>query len=93
LIAAYFAAHRKALDFMASHPDEALAIAAKEQKISIEDAKAQFPLFDFTPVMTDADVANLVEDQKFMIESGMLQKAKAIDIKAALVAPSAFAVK
>jgi sulfonate transport system substrate-binding protein len=93
LVAAYFAAHRKALDFMASHPEEALAIAAKEQKISIEDAKAQLPLYDFAPAMTEADVANLAEDQRFMIEAGMLPKAKAIDIKAALVAPSAFAVK
>ncbi len=40
LVAAYFAAHRKALDFMARNPDEALAIASKEQKISLEDARA-----------------------------------------------------
>jgi sulfonate transport system substrate-binding protein len=43
--------------------------------------------------MTEADVANLTEDQRFMIETGMLQKAKALDIKAVLIAPSAFAVK
>ena len=40
--------------------------------------------------MTEADIANLSADQAFMIEAGMLPKAKAIDIKASLVAPSAF---
>lgn len=93
LVAAYFAAHRKALDFMAKNPEEALAIAAKEQKISIEDARAQLPLYDFTSVMTDADVANLTADQDFMIEAGMLQKPKAMDLKAKLIAPSAFTQK
>ena len=92
-VAAYFEAHRKALDFMAKNPEEALAIAAKEQKISIEDARAQLPLYDFTPAMTDADVANLTEDQAFMIEAGMLPKAKAIDLKATLIAPSAFTLR
>jgi sulfonate transport system substrate-binding protein len=93
LVAAYFTAHRQALDFMAKNPEEALAIAAKDQKITIEDARAQMALYDFTPVMTDADVANLADDQAFMLEAGMLQKPKAIDIKASLIAPSAFTLK
>ena len=93
LLAAYFEAHGKALDFMAKNPEEALEIAAKEQKISIEDARAQLPLYDFTPAMTEADVANLADDQSFMVEAGMLQKAKAIDIKTSLIAPSAFTLK
>lgn len=93
LVAAYFAAHRKALDFMARNPDEALAIASKEQKISLEDARAQLPLYDFPPVMTDADVANLIADQDFMIEAGMLPKGKAMDLRAKLIAPLAFTLK
>ncbi|GEO87351.1 MULTISPECIES: ABC transporter substrate-binding protein [Alphaproteobacteria] len=90
LVEAYFDAHYKALAFMKEHPDEALAIAAKEQKISLEDAKAQMPLYDFTPVMTEDDVANLTADQDFMIEAGMLPKANALDIKVDLIAPMAF---
>ncbi len=93
LLAAYFEAHKKALDFMARNPEEALEIAAREQKISIEDARAQIKLYDFTPAMTDDDVANLTADQSFMVEAGMLPKAKAIDIKTNLIAPSAFALK
>nr|WP_280924274.1 NrtA/SsuA/CpmA family ABC transporter substrate-binding protein [Ciceribacter sp. S153] len=93
LVRAYFDAHHKALAFMKENPEEALAIAAKEQKISVEDARAQMPLYDFTPVMTYDDIANLTADQDFMIGAEMLQKDKAIDIKADLVAPSAFEVK
>lgn len=93
LVDAYFDAHRKALDFIAAHPEEALAIAAKEQKISVEEAAKQMPLYDFTPAMTDDDIANLSADQNFMVETGMMPKDNAIDIKADLVAPSAFSIK
>lgn len=93
LVEAYLAAHRKSLDFLASKPDEALKIAAEEQKISVEDAKAQLPLYDFTPTLTDADIANLQADQTFMIDNGMLPKDRAIDIRKDLVAPIAFSAK
>lgn len=93
LIDAYLAAHRKSLAFMAAKPDEALKIAAEEQKISIEDARAQLPLYDFTPTLTDTDIANLEADQAFMIDNGMLPKERAIDIRKVLVAPIAFAAK
>lgn len=93
LVEAYFSAHKKALAFMAENPEEALAIAAKEQKISGEDARAQMALYDFTPAMTDADIDNLTNDQSFMVEFGMLPKENTIDIKADLVAPSAFELK
>lgn len=93
LVEAYLAAHRKALDFLATKPDEALKIAAEEQKISTQDAKAQLPLYDFTPTLTDADVANLQADQTFMVDNGMLPKDRAIDIRKDLVAPIAFSTK
>lgn len=93
LVQAYFDAHRKALDFIAANPQEALEIAAKEQKLSVEEAAKQMPLYDFTPALTDDDVANLAADQTFMVEAGMLQKDNVIDIKSDLVAPSAFSIK
>jgi len=92
LVAAYFQAHRRALDFMAAHPQEALEIAAKEQKITVEEAAKQMPLYDFTPGMTTDDIANLGADQTFMVETGMLPRDNAIDIQAELVAPSAFQI-
>lgn len=93
LVQAYFDAHRKALEFIAANPQEALEIAAKEQKLSVDEAAKQMPLYDFAPLMTDDDVANLTADQTFMVEAGMLQKDKVIDIKSDLVAPSAFSIK
>ncbi len=93
LVTAYLAAQKKALEFMAQNPEEALAIAAKDQKLSIDDARAQLPLYDFTPAMTEKDIANLTDDQTFMVDAGMLPKAKVIDIKASLVAPSALTMK
>lgn len=93
LIKAYFQAHLKALEFMKSNEDEALAIAAEDQGISLEEARKQYALYDFDPVMTEADVANLAADQEFMIEAGMLEAGSKIDIKKDLIAPSAFEIK
>ena len=90
LVKAYFAAHLKALDFMRQHPEEALQLAAKEQNISMEEARKQFALYDFNPEMTDADVKNLADDQQFMIGAGMLEKDRQIDIRKALIMPEAF---
>lgn len=91
LVAAYLAAHRKALDFMAKNPDEALRLAAEEQKISLDDARRMMGWYDFSPRMTDADVANLAADQTFMVEAGMLKKT--IDIRKDLIALEAFEAK
>ena len=92
LVEAYFSAHRKALDFMRDHPEEALAIAAEDQGISLDEARRQFALYDFTPRMTEADIANMAEDQKFMVEAGMLGADRSIDIGKALVMPVAFTI-
>lgn len=91
VVEAYLAAHRKALAFMASNPDEALKLAADDQKISLADARRTLGWYDFTLKMTDKDVVNLNADQDFMIEAGMLKSR--IDIGKALIAPIAFTLK
>lgn len=85
VIKTYLAAHQQALGFMAEHQDEALEMAAKSQKIALDDARAQLPLYDFDPKITAADIANLEGDQRFMIDNGMLAKDKAINIGADLI--------
>jgi sulfonate transport system substrate-binding protein len=47
--------------------------------------------YDFSPRMSDRDVANLNDEQAFMVSAGMLKKT--IDIKADLIAPGAFEIK
>ncbi|MDN0108831.1 NrtA/SsuA/CpmA family ABC transporter substrate-binding protein [Yersinia rochesterensis] len=90
LVKAYFSAHLKAIDFIKKYPDEALEITAKEQKLSLDDAKKQFLLYDFNPVLTSVDIKNLNEDQDFMIENGMLQDTKRIDIAKDLISTSVY---
>jgi len=91
IVAAYLSAHRKALDFMKTNPEEALKLAADEQKIGIEDARKMMTFYDFSLRTTDRDIANLAADQDFMIEAGMM-KSK-IDIKKDLIAPSAMTIQ
>lgn len=93
LVAAYFEAHLKALDFIRTHQDEALQLAAEDQGISLDEARKQFALYDFSPVMTESDIANLTADQDFMVDAAMLEADRKIDIKADLVQPTAFEIK
>ncbi len=88
IVAAYLAAHRKALAFMKSNPEEALKLAADDQKIDIDDARKMLTYYDFALRMTDNDVANLGADQDFMVEAGMLRNK--IDVRKDLISPSAF---
>ncbi len=91
IVAAYLAAHRKALAFMKAEPEEALKLAAADQKIDLEDARKMMTYYDFALRTTDRDVANLGADQDFMIEAGMLRNR--IDIRKDLIAPSAFTLE
>ncbi len=91
IVKVYLDAHKKALAFMKDNSEEALKLAADEQKISIEDAQRMMGWYDFSIRMTDQDVANLDADQDFMIEAGMLKKK--IDIRKDLVASSAFTIE
>lgn len=91
VVKAYLSAHRKALAFMKENPEEALKLAAAEQKISIEDARRMMGWYDFSIRMTDNDVANLSADQEFMVEAGMLKKK--IDIRKDMIDASAFAIE
>jgi sulfonate transport system substrate-binding protein len=91
LVDIYLAAHRRALAFIAANPEKALAIAADEQKLSLADARAMLPLYDFSPDIIDQDVKNLQASQEFMIQAGMLQHG--IDVGADLIDPGAFGAK
>jgi sulfonate transport system substrate-binding protein len=87
LVRTYLAAQRQALDIMRTDPERALAIAAKEQKITLADARRMYPWFDFSPTLTDRDVRNMEATQAFMVQAGMLQKT--IDIRTELIDGSA----
>lgn len=88
LIQAYLAAHQQAVDFVKSHPQESIAIAAEEQKMTLTDAQKQFPLYNFDSYFSSQDIKHLNNDQQFMIDANMLQPSKRIDIRRDLIAPS-----
>lgn len=87
LLDRYLAVHRASLAFIRDQPDQALALGAEEQKISVADAKRMLAWYDFSPVITDADIKNLEADQRFMQEAGMLRAG--IDIGRDLILPMA----
>jgi sulfonate transport system substrate-binding protein len=87
LVRRYLAAHRKALEFVRAEPERALAIAAAEQRLSLEDAQVMWPWYDFSPDITAADIRNMEACQAFLVEAGMLRRT--IDIRADLLAPGA----
>jgi ABC transporter, substrate-binding protein, aliphatic sulfonates family len=72
LVELYVSVHRQALAWIASHEDEALAIGAKEQGISVEDARALAAASHFTSGIGASELAAMREDVKFMLSAGML---------------------
>lgn len=89
LVDAYFIAHLKAIEFIDKNKDEAVLIAAKEQKISLNEASNQMKIYNFDPKLKEKDIINMNEDQLFMIENNMLKQSNIIDIKNDLVSKKA----
>lgn len=78
--------HRDTWRWIQDNQDEALAIGAKEQGVSMEDARKLYQWSNFYDTLTVKDIEGLAADQQFLLDNG-LQK-KAIDVKS-LVLPSA----
>lgn len=80
------AVNREALAWIRANLDEALAIGAKEQGVSLEDARRLYEWSGFYDTLTQSDVKGLEADQKFLIDNGMMKKA--VDVEG-LILPSA----
>ncbi len=70
---------QEALRWIREHKDEALAIGAKEQGISVEDARKLYEGSHFYDQLTSADVEGLKADQAFLLENGMMTQP--LDVK------------
>lgn len=64
----------EAYDWMMAHHDEAIALGAKEQNISIEDAEKLYARSHYTKRMNEDDIKSLDDDMAFMLENGMMRK-------------------
>ncbi|HIU16953.1 MAG TPA: aliphatic sulfonate ABC transporter substrate-binding protein [Candidatus Avidesulfovibrio excrementigallinarum] len=70
---AVLAAHDEAGDWMMRHHDEALALGAKVQNVSLDDAKKLYDWSHFTQRINAEDIESMQADMAFMIENGMMR--------------------
>lgn len=78
--------HRQTLAWIQAHPQQALAIGAKEHGIGTDQAQTLMQWSNYYDTLTQDDIAALEADQGFLIDNGLMQKR--IDVKS-LVLPSA----
>lgn len=72
LVDLYVSVHRSALAWIEANPEEALSLGAKEQGISVDDARELAAASHFTADIGPAELAALGEDVKFLLGAGML---------------------
>ena len=64
----------EAYDWIMTHHDEAVALGAREQNISIEDAERLFAWSHYNKRLNEDDIKSLDEDMAFMLEQGMMRR-------------------
>ncbi len=74
LVAEVVTVQDEAYDWIFTHHEEALALGAKEQNISLEDAEKLFTWSHYTKRLNESDLKSLEEDMIFMLEQGMVRK-------------------
>ena len=62
-----------AYDWVMANHDAAIALGAKEQGISIEDAQKLYDWSHYTKRLNEADIKSMDEDLKFLLENGMMR--------------------
>lgn len=72
-VEAVVAAHDEAWNWIENNFDEALALGAKVQNISIEDAKNLYNWSHFTQRLDRSDIDSMMQDMKFMLENDMMR--------------------
>ncbi len=77
---------REALTWIENHPDEAIAMGAKEHGIEISDAKKLASWSNYYNTLTDDDIKGLETDQNFLYDNKMMERK--VDVKS-LILPSA----
>lgn len=78
--------HRSTTKWIEQNQDKAIAMGAKEQGISIEDARKLAQWSHYFDVLTPKDLQSLANDQNFLFENDMMKKK--VDTKS-LVLPMA----
>jgi sulfonate transport system substrate-binding protein len=72
LVDLYVSVHREALAWIEAHPEEGLSLGAKEQGITVAEARELAAASHFTADIGPAELAALADDVKFLLGAGML---------------------
>jgi NitT/TauT family transport system substrate-binding protein/sulfonate transport system substrate-binding protein len=67
-------AHDQAAEWINNNKEESIALGAKLQKITIEDAEKLYSWAHFTQRLNQKDLVSLEEDMKFMLDNGMMRQ-------------------
>ena len=87
LLKEVLAAQREAYDWINTHRDEAIALGAKVQGVSVSQAQTLYAWSHLTDRFTPTDIKSMEEDMTFLLENDMIRKK--VDVKR-LFAPSSF---
>lgn len=79
----YLKVHNESLDFMKKNKDKTYELAAEETKLSIDQVKQMYDLYDFNPQITNKDIDDLKATEDFLKKNNMLTKD--IDVKSLIV--------
>lgn len=74
--------HEKVVKDYLADPQKYYGTAAAETGLTEDQVQAMAGWYDFNPAITDADIEDLTKTQDFLVETGMLEKDRKIDIKA-----------
>ena len=74
IVKRYMSVQYEALAFMKENPEKTFEIVAQETGLTLNDVKRMYAWYDFSPSIGPSDIADLVETQNFLMESGMLAK-------------------
>ena len=80
--------HREALKWINENRDEALAMGAKAQGVSMKVAEKLYDWSSFYDVLTEKDIEGMEEDKRFLIENGLMRTKIRVDVKS-LILPQA----
>ena len=84
LVKRYLKVHDQALRYLKNNPAESMRIVAEETQISEADVKRMLPWYDFNPILTDDDLADLTATH---VSKANDMLANTIDIKDLIAQP------
>ncbi len=76
--------HRGVVQSYLADPSTTYAAAMEETGLTQEQIQSMAPWYDFDPSIKDSDIEDLNKTQDFLIQTGMLEKDKKIDIRSIL---------